>query len=346
MSRPQWLRLHRYAGLTMALFLFVQAITGALLLYRGPIERLLDPAGQTSRGKAALISAGEAARAASSAMPGTHLIRLFAPDSDRATWFAHMSDADGRLTYASIDPAGGAVLRAGDLTRFPLEAALQIHYRLLTGRAGTIVIALNGLALAIMAVSGLGYWWPRRNPAKALAIRWRLSPRLVLRQVHRTLGVVVSGFLILISCTGFLLVFPDLVGSGVSVPPANVSALQIDRSLGLAQGIFPGAALRDMRVGGDRLTVNFHAPDRNGRAVDVVAVALPSPHILSAMPASRSRALWMVLLPIHTGEFIGLTGSALWLLVALSLAALALTGPLMWWHIATQRRRAPRKVPT
>ncbi|MFY9349643.1 PepSY-associated TM helix domain-containing protein [Sphingobium sp.] len=344
MSRPQWLRLHRYAGLVMALFLLVQAMTGALLLYRGPVERWLDPAGQTSRAQGPAVSAGQAMAAASTAFPDARVTRLFAPDASRATWFAHMARADGEAVYATVDPAGGAVLRAGGLSRFPLEATLQLHYRLLSGRAGMAVIALNGLALLLMAGSGLAYWWPKRNPAKALAIRWTLSPRLVLRQAHRTLGVVAAAFLILLSATGFLLVFPDLVASGGGASPAVVSAAQVDRDLALAQRAFPGAALRDIRIGGDRLTVNFHAPERNARAVHVVPVALAGPRIVSATPAQRNGALWMPLLPIHTGDFLAPVGPPVWLLAALSLAALAISGPLLWWHAAAQRRRAPRKA--
>ena len=345
MSRPQWLRLHCYAGLTMALFLLVQAMTGALLLYRGPAERLLDPGGQTSRGQGPIVTAGQAMAAAGKALPDARITRLFAPDRSRAVWFAHMARGDGGAVYATVDPAGGAVLRAGGLSRFPLEAALHLHYRLLSGRAGMAVIALNGLGLLLMAGSGLAYWWPKRNPAKALAIRWSLSPRLVLRQAHRTVGVVASAFLILLSATGLLLVFPDLIEAGSSARPALVSAKQVDRGLALARSAFPGAAPRDIRIGGDRLTVNFHAPERNARAVHVVAVALTGPRILRATPAQASRALWMPLLPIHTGEFLAPVGPAVWLLVALSLAALAISGPILWWHAVAQRRRTPRKAP-
>jgi len=347
MSRPQWLGLHRYAGLVMALSLLAQAMTGALLLYRGPVERLLDRAGQTSRGQGPAISAGQAMAAAGTAFPDARVARLFAPDASRSTWFAHMARANGQAVYATVDPAGGAVLRAGGLSRFPLEAALQLHYRLLSGRAGMAVVALNGLALLLMAGSGLAYWWPKRNPAKALAIRWSLSPRLVLRQAHRTLGVVASAFLILLSTTGLLLVFPDLLarGGGGGASTAVATAAHVDRDLTLAQSAFPSATLRDIRIGSDRLIFNFHAPERNTRAVHVVVVALADPRMISATPAQRSVALWTPVLPLHTGEFIAPVGPAVWLLVALSLATLAISGPIMWRHAAAQRRRAPRKAP-
>lgn len=344
MSRPQWLRLHRYAGLTMALFLLSQALTGALLLYRGPVERLLDPAGQTSQGNGPLISAGQAAASASAAVPHSHLVRLLAPDCRRATWFAHMSDDDGRMAYATVDPAGGAVLRHGGLMDFPLEAVLRLHYEFLTGRAGTIVILLNGLALGFLAISGLSFWWPKRRPLQSLTVRWNLSFRLVLRQLHRSAGVASSAFFLLIAGTGFLMAVPNLLDSAPILPPIAPSVAQIDTSVALAHKAFPASQLRDIQVRKDGLKINFHAPDRNVRAVHVVVAALPSLRVVSTMPAEQSRALWMPLLPLHTGEFIGLAGSILWLAIALLLAALAISGPLMWWHATAQRGRVSRKV--
>lgn len=345
MTRAQWLRIHRALGLIVAAFLLVQALTGALLLYRGPVARWIDPVGMTSRRDGPPISAGEAVKQADRALPGHYVIRLFAPESSGATWFAQLQNDEGRTAYASIDPAGGGVRRAGGLFHFPVEAALQIHYRLTAGKAGMAVVAFNGLALIVMAVSGLAYWWPRRNPARALAIRWTVALRLVLRQVHRTLGVVAAAFLIMLPSTGLLLIVPELFDGSRPSPPVVASAIEIDRGLALAQGMFPRNGLRDVRIDGGRLIVNFLAPERNARAVHRVIVTIGQPHIVSATPADRSTALWMTALPIHAGDVIGPAGPVLLLVVALALATLTLSGPLMWWHARVQRRRSSRKAP-
>lgn len=344
MTRATWLRIHRVLGLAMAAFLLVQALTGALLLYRGPVARMIDPAGMTSQATGPASSAGRVVEQAGHALPGYHVTRLFAPDVEGATWFAQLSDDGGRTRYASIDPAGGGVLRAGSLAHFPVEAALQIHYRLIAGKAGMTIIALNALALLTMAVSGLAFWWPRRNPGKALAIRWTLSPRLVLRQAHRTIGVVAAAFLALLALTGLMLVLPEIADNGATAAPIAAPAAAFDHSLSLAQSAFPDKSLRDVRIDGDRLIVNFHAPERNSRAVHRAIVTLRQPHIVSAVRAERNGALWMIVLPIHGGDAIGPVGPALLLIVALALATLALSGPIMWWQAAAQRRRPARKV--
>ncbi|MEO8721973.1 MAG: PepSY-associated TM helix domain-containing protein [Sphingobium sp.] len=349
MTRVQWLRIHRSLGLAVAAFLLVQALTGALLLYRGPAARLLDPAGMTRHGHGPIISAGDAITQANRALPGYRVTRIFAPDAKDATWFAQLDDPDGRTAYASVDPAGGDVLRAGGLFHFPFEAALQIHYRLTAGKAGMAVIAFNAVALLVMAVSGLNYWWPKRNVVKALEIRWKLAPRIILRQAHRTTGVIAAAFLIVQATTGLLLIVPELADTSTPTPPIVAPASAIDRSLALAQRVFPGSSLKDARISGGRMIVNFNAPERNARAVHRVIVTIGQPVIVpvsvSATPADQNRALWMTILPIHAGNVIGPIGPALLLVVALALAALAISGPLIWWHASAQRRRPTRKVP-
>ena len=344
MTRAQWLRIHRIVGLSMAAFLLVQALTGAMLLYRGPLARLIDPSGMTSTGAGRAISIGAVVETADKALPGYHAIRIFAPQTVDATWLAQLADQQGHSAYASIDPSGGALRRAGGLLHFPIEAALQIHYRLVAGKTGMVIITLNALAVLFMLVSGLAYWWPKRNLAKALSIRFTASPRLILRQAHRTLGVVMAAFLAIIASTGLLLIVPELFESGTPAPRRILPTAAIDNGMALAQATFPASTLSDARLGGDRMIVNFRAPERNARAVHRVIVDIANARIVSAIPAEKNPALWMTVLPIHTGNVLGLIGGPLLLIIALALATLALSGPIMWWHVRSQRRRPVPKV--
>lgn len=346
MNRARWLRLHRYIGLAMAALLLVQAATGMLMLYRGPVARLIDPAGMASHGTASTISAGTAVVKAQQALPGFAMTRLFAPDAEGATYVAELTEAAGAKRYASVDPAGGDILRTGSIWAFPVEAALQIHYRLMAGKAGMAIVLLNGLALLAMAGTGLAYWWPRKSPiAKHLSIRWSLSFRLLLRQLHRTAGVAMSLLLGFMGVTGLLLIVPDLIDPAApTVARPAARAAKIDRSLVLAQSAFPKSPLRDFRIVGDRLIVNFLAPERNARAVHRAVVTIGRPHIVSATRAERNGALWMTILPLHAGNSFGPIGPAALMTAALALIALSLTGPLMWWQARALRRRStPRK---
>jgi uncharacterized iron-regulated membrane protein len=339
LSRAQWLRLHRVVGLIAAAFLFVQALTGMLLVYDGPAARLIDPQGMTSYGSGRQITAGSAIERAATVMPGYAVTRVFAPGIHRQTWFVQLAADSSEAGYVSIDPAGGAVLRKGGLLDFPVEAALQIHYRFALGKAGMTVIALNAAALLFMAMSGLKYWWPRRNPGRALRVQFSLPPRAVLRQAHRTTGVSASAFLIVLAGTGLTLVVPDLLApAGPSTLPPRPSATAVDRALATAGTAFPGHALRDFRVGDGQVVVNFDAPERNVRAIDRATVTLADARLKATLAAKDNGALWLTTLPIHTGEILGAAGSLSLLLVSLTVLGLCLSGPLMWWQATRQRR--------
>ena len=356
MNRAQWLRLHKYIGLAMAAFLAVQALNGTLLLYREPASRLLDPAGMTSQ--AGLVGEGGPARSplspgtavarAAQVYPAMTVTRLYAPAAPDSTYFAELTGPKGQQRYASVDPADGRVLRAGTAWAFPVQAALNIHYQLMSGTTGLFVVLLNGVALLAMAGTGLAYWWPKRGPwSKQLTVRWTMAGRLVLRQVHRTVGVVASVVLLFMAITGILLAVPDLMDPSAPPPTRPTAAApDVDRSLALAQAAFPASALRDFRLTDERLMVNFFAPERNPRAVHRVAVTLADPHIVSTIRAQDNPALWITVLPLHAGNAFGAIGPAVLMLVAITLLGLSLTGPVMWWQARRMRRRPQASGPS
>jgi uncharacterized iron-regulated membrane protein len=247
------------------------------------------------------------------------------------------------MRYASLDPGSSEVLAAGSIWRFPLEAALQFHYRLLDGRSGMAIVLANGLALTLLAGTGLCQWWPGRGRvAQSLAIRSAAPPRARLRQWHRSIGVTLSLLLLFSAITGSLLVIPDLIapaGPPTVVPPP-AGAMQIDRAFGRALAEFPQATVRDVRFpAADRIDVNFRAPRHNSQAVDIVSVKLSDAELVKRLPAEDNPVLWMKVLPLHSGTAMGLPGRFFLLVEALALVFLAVTGPLMWWHARRPKRK-------
>ena len=347
MHRAGLLALHRPLALVFAPLLFVQGLTGSVLLFRVSLARLIDPAGMTAQGVAPPAPVSTLLASAGARFPGARVTRLFLPQTPRDTVFANLSMPDGSARYASLEPGSGKVLAAGSVWRFPLEAALQIHYRLMGARTGMAVILANGLALALLAATGLGFWWPgKQRIGKSLAIGRSVPARLQLRQVHRSAGVVLSAILLFSATTGVLLVAPDLAEANggpaaTALPPRSTGA--IDRAIAQAQARFPQARLRDIRFPlADRLDINFFAPERNPRTVHFVSVTIEDARVTTALSASDNPVLWMKLLPLHTGDSFALPGKIALLAVALALAFLATSGPVMWWQARKFRRKAQR----
>lgn len=64
----------------------------------------------------------------------------------------------------------------------------DLHYRLLLGETGGIVLGWTGFALLALLLSGLWAWWPRGSWAKALRLK-RHAHRSALRDWHKLAGL-------------------------------------------------------------------------------------------------------------------------------------------------------------
>lgn len=345
MAKPRsLLALHRWIALAFAPLLLIQATTGVALLFRDELSRLVHPAGPNQTGTTVPLST--MAEAARRTAPDLQVTRIFYPADSANVALAQLEGPGGAVRYAAIDPANGAVVSSGSIWRFPLEAALQVHFRLMSGTVGLIVVALNGLALALLAGSGLWHWWPgAARVARELKAPARAPARLKLRMWHRSLGAVLAVVLMASAITGVLLAVENLPLPGTATaqaepaPPPGPQA--IDDAFALARKANPGARPRDVRLAADgSLKFNFLAP-RGGRwAVDVVTVAAGAEGGVTRLPLEDNRALWLTTLPIHSGDAIGPAGRWPMLAAAIALIVLAISGPVLWWR---RTRRGPAR---
>lgn len=337
MRRAGFLTWHRRVALLFAPLLLLQALTGAVLLFHAPLARMMYPVS----GNAGVLPVSRLVDAAAKAIPQARITRLYLPETADDAARAELVTRDGAMRFVALDAATARVLRVGGYAAFPLEAALQLHYRLMRGTTGLAVVLVNGLVLMFMSGSGLAYWWPAKGRlAKSLAINPRMPGRVRLRQWHRSGGVIASIMLLFSAGTGVLLAAPDVWPEPAVAEPVFVAMPeQVDAAVAVAQAQFPQARIRDVRFPqADRLTINFFAPERNARAVHVVAVRLSAPEVLKRQPAATNDVLWMKVLPIHTGESFGLAGQLVLLVEALVLAMLAISGPWMWWQARRLRK--------
>ena len=153
MGKPRILAgLHRWIALAFAPLLLIQASTGAVLLFRDELTGLAMPARSDASADPASLSA--LAEAAERAQPGYRTTRLFFPAAQGSAALAQLEGADGTVHYAALDPSDATVISAGAVWRFPLEAALQVHYRLTAGWRGrrAALIAIVGFCLVIFSL--------------------------------------------------------------------------------------------------------------------------------------------------------------------------------------------------
>lgn len=329
------LQVHRWSGLVAALLILLQAGTGALLVFRTGLAELVDPAGMTRRSAAGAAPLSQVVDTARARYPGFGVEKVGFPRTARGVYLVHLLDQNGAGRYVAVDPGTGQALRAGGLWAFPAEAVLHVHYRLLAGRPGLALMMLSGLSLLVMAATGLTYWWPKRGRwKKSLVVDTRLPGKVVLRQVHRTLGVACAASAVFSATTGLVVAGEFFLTPGPLVPlAASAEPVRgnVDRALAQARTVYPGRAIRDVRLRqAGALDVFFWAPEASPHAVHRLRVDLASGRVGDVTPAARAGTLWMTILPIHSGDTFGRVGSFVILVGALGLVTLATTGPIVW----------------
>lgn len=217
-------RLHRWAGLFLALFLFVSGLTGAIISWDHELDEWLNPqlfdapaaAGATRRSALALADGLEAAdprlRVAYLPLavePGHALGVSVVPRIDPATRRPYPLD----FNQVTLDPATGAVRGAREWGRVSLAREnlmpflYKLHYTLHLpdiGRVelGTWFMGIVAIVWALDSLIALAISFPSRKAwRKSLSFRLRQGrPKLVF-DLHRSGGVWVWGLLLMVAVT-------------------------------------------------------------------------------------------------------------------------------------------------
>jgi len=347
-------RWHFLAGAIACPIIFVVALTGAVYSFQPEIERafrrdvvFVEPHGPR-RGL------DDIERALPADCVVTSYFFPSAPDHAIQVGCANGHDA-------MVDPYRATVLgRVEENALF--SVILGLHWELLLGEPGRIAIEWATSWTVLLMLSGAylwwprgktgGAWWPRRGP--------RIAPRQRLRDLHAVFGAYAIPCLLLIATTGLFWtawagqgrwnrLHGNAVAKTMDHPPtatmvAGTPRIRVQQALA-ASGLLASQRQRAVSM---LLPTTPEAPfvffgfDDNFEYPSRLAIVY-----VDAYSAARVRELYWKDLSamgkvdragysVHIGALIGLPGRILACVAAVILAALAVTGPWMWW------KRRPR----
>ena len=263
--------------------------------------------------------------------------RIIFPVLMNGTFLIYYRTGDGVPLYASIDPGDGQILRQGPQSQFPSELILHLHEDPLGNGRGPWLVMINGLAIVMMTLSGISYWWPKNGRwGGSLKINWNVSFRILLRQFHRSFAVLISLLSLTVAMTGTFLAYTLIVEAG---PPldarsglaSDIRGARIEEIVRAQSDQWAKSGIRDIRFPtGDIMRLLIWAPERNARAVAMLAVQIKTSQVIKTVPASEDHGLWVIPLPIHTGEAGGTVGRILVLICGVMLILLSISGVIMW----------------
>ncbi len=368
----RWHFVHRWLGLALGLWFVMVGATGALLVWRDEVDRLLNPSWfRVAAAAPALDLETIVARVQDEhALGWVERVRPPREPGDPLRLVVRAGPARvavGRIE-AFVDPSSGALLGTRSLEVLALDrphamrTIYELHRNLLAGEPGSQFVGVAGLLLLVSAVSGAVLAWPRTRQrlARLLAVNWRANAARVALDVHRSAGTLIVGLLLLSTLTGATLVYLLQVRSLVAlvsrVDPTPVLPFPVGSrdDVGLAldalrdrvTAAYPGLHVVEMRLparGAVGVLFQLAGPGDVDRDGDTLVWVDPTSGAAIAERSRRTRSggeeFMHWLLPLHVGSAFGDVGLTLMALAGAAPLLLLATGGWLWW-VKNRRERA------
>ncbi|HEV2399395.1 MAG TPA: PepSY-associated TM helix domain-containing protein [Candidatus Sulfotelmatobacter sp.] len=347
--RTAFLKVHLWVGMSGALFLFALGLSGALLTFEDIIDPALNAKAWYVKPQGTPLKMAQITQAIHQAFPQSTIEELVLPQTPDETAKVVLRHSNGREVGIGVNPYTGEIVGRSSEQQFrPMLMIRQFHTHLLIRRqTGHAIQTIAACCLLGLAVTGMVLWWPR----KIFKLRGARSRNLVF-DLHQMLGLWSSACVLLFAVTGVAIQFEDQVdrwASAVShIPPATwpqpnppaagVPPLSPDELLARAESIAPGARTIVLDFGdspNDPVLVIMKFPeDHLGRTHVILdrytGEVLRFDNTRSMPVALKYARLWNQ--EIHTGEIFGWPTRILACIFSLAVAALAVTGPWIWWN--------------
>ncbi len=346
-------KVHSLLGVYLAAFLVVQIVSGIVISFRWELSDFIYASDSSAETSAKALSAGSLLAKYSEKNPDVKINRVFFPRDLSSPYLLHTAGKAGQK-YVALDAYSGDEIASGGWLAFPFEGALALHFKPLSGIAGSIIVVVNGLLLLIMAISGLIYGWPRSNAwTSLLKIKWSSGFNLWARQLHKLMGFIVAPFTVLIAVTGLILITEIVIGAFAvnGQGPGNYSATlapalkasKIDNAITVARAEFPSGLLRDMRFNDHKIVIQSISGLSDPWEVNRVVLNANSLSVTKRLSADQQHAWWATILPWHTGTGLGWLGRIVLVLSGVTLLVMAVLGVLLWWRSPARKRKVPIK---
>lgn len=182
-------RWHFYAGLFVAPFMVLLALTGIIYLFKPQLDPLMYGDLLTVPAAEHALSADEQLQRAKAAYPRGTLSK-YLPPADATSSAQFVMHDGGREMTVFVDPYRGTVLGTQDAKNNLQAIARALHGELMIGTVGDRLIELAAGWGVMLVISGVYLWWPRgKSSSGVLWPRFITRGRVFWRDLH-----VVTGF--------------------------------------------------------------------------------------------------------------------------------------------------------
>jgi uncharacterized iron-regulated membrane protein len=352
--------LHRYLGLTVGLILVIVGLTGSVLVFQKEIDSILVkqqfeqviPRSQT----VSLDVVSDNVTQAYAARPDwkiAQFVLYYDPDIYRV----RLQNSEEQQLEVFVNAYTGKIL--GDRLRNQsfFGRIYDLHYSLLAGPIGFMIVGIAALLMCILAITGLILWSGWRNLISGFKIKWDGRTKRKNYDIHKVVGIIALIGLTLTGFTGFIWNFyeqtePAIYALTFTPKPPEVrskvtdkASLNINEIIRQAKVTIPQAEPSAISVPiepDEVFSVYLKQPmdaQYYANKVDIDRYSGEVLHVINSKTAKLGDRLLNATAPMHYGTFGGNATRILYVLVGLSPTILFMTGLTMY-----RLRRRPQAV--
>lgn len=331
--------LHHWCGLIAGVLLLVISLTGSILVFDDDIDNAVFAAHRRAVPAALRVSFDASLAQVRQAYPGLE-IRIPELPAPGDNILYELRQGQER-TWLFVHPESGRIASVIDRADLRVtNVLLNIHYNLLSGTVGKIVVLCTGITFLILLVTGCMLY--RRSFLKVLLFRQKISwsnRRILFSSLHRVLGVWGLLFNLLMSLSGIwlgYLVVESALKSKKPAAPAQAVSFSVDAALQRTQQQYPEFDVTYIRfpvAGGVQFLGRLKSdPAYYGRFYS--GISLDTAGAVSKAQFMKDRPWYdrslRILQPLHFGDYAGLPVKILYSLGGILPALLSISGFVIW----------------
>lgn len=361
-SRSKAQRLHRWAGIAIAIFVFIAGVTGAAITFYDEADAWLNRDSLRVTPRGAVLSLASLISTIEARYPDATVRSFYKGEEANLAWVFNLRPrGKSALLFDQVfvDPHDGSVRAErktdalGTGAQLLMPSLLRLHRSMLLGEFGNTLMGCVALTWLLSSLLGLYLAWPASGSWRsALRVKLDASPTRRRLDFHRVVGIASSMVLLAVSLSAVYLAFPDLFRSAVRLVSATGEATRVqpssspielpithEQAMQLATSQYPGSVARGIVFMADkgfdqvrvRLQGDINLHKGTGRvSVDMrTGAVLASQSFRSSGAAGDTFIAWMF--PLHSGQAFGTIGRVVVGLMGLVAAFMAYTGTRVWW---------------